>query len=73
MKYADRVYIGTGPLCCIDAIYNKLKGNNVILIDEKTETGGAWTTIKHNDLPPLEIGCHIWSIDKATYSFIEKF
>jgi hypothetical protein len=73
MKHVDRVYIGTGPLCCIDAIYNRQKGYNVILLDEKTEIGGAWTTIKHNNLPPLEIGCHIWSIDKLTYRFIERF
>jgi len=73
MKTYDKVYIGTSPICCIDSICSKSEDNHVILIDENPTFGGGWTTIKHNNLPLLEIGCHIWSIDYEVFNFISKF
>ena len=73
MKIYDRVYIGTSPISCIDSICHKLKNENVILIDEKTSFGGGWTSIKYEGLPYIEIGCHIWSIDKDVLAFISDF
>jgi len=73
MKSFDRVYIGTSPVCCMDAIYNRLKNENITLLDERFSFGGAWTSIEHEDLPLLEIGCHIWSVDNDVFEFIIEF
>lgn len=69
----DSIIIGTSPISAIEALYRNHRGEKVLLIDEKETFGGAWTAIKHNDLPDLEIGCHIWSIHKGAFEFLEKF
>lgn len=72
-KY-DCVYIGTGPITAIDAIYRQMQSKgDVLLIDEKAQIGGAWVAIEVGDFGHLEVGCHIWSYNKKAYHFLRTF
>jgi hypothetical protein len=72
MEIIERVIIGSSPLAIIEAMYLKSKGRSVVNIDERSEIGGAWTTISHFGFPEVELGCHIWSYNKETYQLISK-
>jgi hypothetical protein len=69
----DRIIIGTSPLAITEAVFQKKQGNSVLNIDSKQRFGGAWTTIKHDGIPEVEIGCHIWEVEKNATSFLKKF
>lgn len=42
-------------------------------IDDKAVAGGAWTTIQHKGIPAVEIGCHIWEVEKSATDFLRTF
>lgn len=65
--------IGSSPISLFEAIYQAKKGNKVTIFESLDRVGGAWASIQHNDDLNLEIGCHIWDVNKKTYLFIEKF
>jgi len=56
-----------------EAIFRTKQGEKVLLIDEQNDLCGAWKTIKYNRLPEIEVGCHIWDIQKDTFRFLESF
>ncbi|MCH2223603.1 MAG: hypothetical protein MK066_02455 [Crocinitomicaceae bacterium] len=72
-KEYDVIIIGTSPLAIAEAVYQKTQGKSVLNIDQHDEVGGAWTTIKYDNLPEIEIGCHIWEIQKETTDFLQRF
>lgn len=67
------VIIGSSPLAVTEAMWQKLHGKSVLNIDDKSVAGGAWTTIKHDGIPAVEIGCHIWEVEKGATDFLEQF
>ncbi len=69
----DAVLIGSGPINIIEAAFLKSQGKRVLIIEEREHPAGAWTTIKHENIPEVEIGCHIWDVDKETYDFLARF
>jgi protoporphyrinogen oxidase len=69
----DVLIIGTSPLAICEATYHKRKGKKVICIDQRESVGGAWTTVKHENIPAVEIGCHIWDVDKWSTTFLKDF
>lgn len=73
MEKFDRVYIGTGPISVADACHFASDDRNVLLVDDKARAGGAWVAIPIGEYGELEIGCHIWSYNKAVYDFLERF
>lgn len=73
MQLNDLVYIGTGPISVIDAVCNKVSGDKVLMVDNKSEVGGAWIAIAVGDFGKIEVGCHIWSYNKTAYQFLEDF
>ncbi len=68
----DCIIIGTSPLALAEAAYLNNNGYNCLNIEGKSEIGGAWTTIKYEDFPEIEIGSHIWSYNKKTYLLIQN-
>ncbi len=66
----DCILIGSGPIHLLEALYLSKQGKRVLVVEEKEQIGGAWATVTHQGLPPLEIGCHIWDIDKKAYAFL---
>lgn len=65
--------IGSGPISLFEAIYQAKRGNNVVVYEGRERYGGAWSNIKFNQKYDLELGCHIWDVDKGVYSFLESF
>ncbi|MEX1000584.1 MAG: FAD-dependent oxidoreductase [Crocinitomicaceae bacterium] len=68
----DIIYIGTGPINILDAYYQANTGKKVLMLDSKSQVGGAWVAIPVGDYGDLEIGCHIWSYNKKVYDFLEN-
>lgn len=69
----DKIYIGTSPVNIIDAVIEKKQGGKILLLDDKANIGGAWTTIDDDVLSEIEIGCHIWSFHLDSYKFLQEF
>lgn len=69
----DTVILGTSPLAIAEAVWQKTQGKSVINIDDKLIVGGAWTTIKHEGIPEVEVGCHIWEVEKSATDFLDSF
>ncbi len=67
------VILGTSPLAITEAVWQKSEGKTVINLDDKLVPGGAWTTIKHEGTPEVEIGCHIWEVEKGATDFLHQF
>jgi len=72
-QQTDVVIVGTSPLAIAEAVWQKSQGKTVLNIDDKSFAGGAWTTIKHEGIPEVEIGCHIWEVEKSATDFLKKF
>ncbi|MES2799869.1 MAG: hypothetical protein V4638_07620 [Bacteroidota bacterium] len=45
----------------------------MLLVDEKSQVGGAWGVTQVGDFGSLEIGCHIWSYNQSAYGFMQDF
>ena len=69
----DSVLVGSGPINIFEALYLRRKGQKVLIVDEHDRIGGAWATIRHEGLPELEIGCHVWDIDARVFGFLARF
>lgn len=72
-QHYNVVIIGTSPLGITEAVWQKNQGKSVINIDDKAVAGGAWTTIEHEGIPAVEIGCHIWEVEKSATDFLRAF
>lgn len=73
MSSFDVAIIGSGPVSLFEAIHQSNLGKSVLLIEERRQLGGAWSSIEYEPGHRYEIGCHIWDVDKDAYSFIEKY
>ena len=74
MKQSKKIaIIGSSPISLFEAIYQDKLGNQVTVFDEKKQIGGAWANINYGGELDVELGCHIWDVDKKTYTFIERF
>ncbi len=72
-KLYDHIFIGAGPISILEALSKKAEGKSVLVIDRAARIGGAWgTTILPNG-EDVEIGCHIWSISKPVFRFIDNY
>ena len=74
MKDINKIAIvGSSPISLFEAIYQAKKGSQVVVYDSSDRIGGAWSSIEYENGLNLEMGCHIWDVDKETYRFIERF
>ena len=67
----DNIIIGTSPLSIIEAT-SFISNGSVLSIEGTGDIGGAWSTMKYDNLPEIEIGCHIWSYNREVYNFLEN-
>ncbi len=72
-QHFNVVILGTSPLAITEAVWQKSHGKSVLSIDDKAVAGGAWTTIEHDGIPAVEIGCHIWEVEKGATDFLGAF
>ena len=69
----DFVVVGTSPIAITEAIFLQSQGKKVLLIDDASDFGGAWKTVHYASIPEIEIGCHIWDVEKRVTSFLDEF
>lgn len=69
----DVILLGSSPLAIAEAVFHRKQGRSTLNIDQREQIGGAWTTIRHEGIPEVEIGCHIWDIDPWAFKFLEQF
>jgi len=68
----DSIILGSGPISLIEAMHLSSQRQRVLILEKSGQLGGAWGTVQHGDLPPLEIGCHIWDVDSSAFKFISE-
>ena len=69
----DVVILGSSPLAITEALFQKKSGKKVVVIDEAPKIGGAWKSIDYQELPEIELGCHIWDVEKRVTSFLNQY
>lgn len=69
----DFVIIGTSPIAITEAIFLQSQGHKILLLDSSSQIGGAWKTVSYDSIPEIEIGCHIWDIEKRVTNFLDQF
>lgn len=69
----DHIFIGSSPHHLLNAMALEAQGKRVLVIEEKDQVGGAWSTVTLDELGEVEIGCHIWDYSPAVYDFFEEF
>lgn len=69
----DSIVVGAGPTSILEGLHLRAQGKRVLLLEQDDVIGGAWKTVSHDALPPLEIGCHIWDVDQKVYRFLQDF
>lgn len=68
----DTILIGAGPVNIIEAAYLIKQGKKVLIIEERDKPAGAWSTIQYNNLPEIEIGCHIWDVHEESCELLKE-
>lgn len=66
----DTILIGAGVVNIIEAAYLKSQGKSVLILEASDVAAGAWSTVSHDTIPEIEIGCHIWDIAKGAPEFL---
>lgn len=69
----SHIVIGSGPVSLLEALSLHAEGKQVLILEERPVTGGAWGFLSYPDWPPVEIGCHIWDLDPRAVKFIQEY
>src|SRR5688572_22047475 len=54
----DFIFVGTSPMCLLEACARRLSGHSVLMIDRATVPGGAWKTHEMFGHDDIENGPH---------------
>ena len=69
----DHAFAGAGPLHVLHAHFLARSGKKVLLIDNGDGIGGAWRVLDESVFQGIEIGCHIWDVDKKVFAFFRDY
>jgi len=69
----DCLFIGTSPICVLEAVAQHYAGKRVLLLDEADDLGGAWRTIDICGVMHADVGCHQIGHDPAMRDFLEQY
>lgn len=71
-SYYDDVVLGSSPVSMVEALYHARRGRRVLLVEQKSVLGGAWSMIDTLGLRRIENGCHLLTpADEEVYAFLE--
>ena len=71
-KHYDYIFLGTGIISIIEAIYYKKSGYSVKMIESKNNFGGAWRPIDIFDIKGVENSIHYFLFDKKSPTFMQN-
>ena len=69
-KKYDIIFVGTGMICVLEAVYQSLCGKSVLMIDRQNDMGGAWTSLEIFGLHEVENGIHYFLPDPYAFDFM---
>jgi len=71
-KRYDYIFLGTGIISVLDAIYHKRSGHSVLMIEGDNNFGGAWRPIDIFDSEDVENAVHYFLFDKKSPIFMKN-
>lgn len=69
----DCVFIGSSPIPLFEAIYQRLSGKTVLILEQAGECGGAWKSIDICGIPQVDLGCHTLGGNFKLKTFLENY
>lgn len=70
MKKYDVIFVGTGIVPILEAIYLNSIGKSVLMIDDQADVGGAWAPIELFDIKNVENAIHYFMPDPHAFNFM---
>ena len=71
-KKYDLIFIGSGMICVLEAVYQSLSGKSVLMIDQNEDIGGAWLTLDIFGLHEVENAIHYLLPDVYAFEFMKS-
>ena len=71
-KKYDIVFVGTGIICVLEAVYQSLSGKSVLMIDQKSKIGGAWASLSIFGVHNVENAVHYFLPDSNAFEFLRN-
>ena len=70
MKRYDVIFVGTGIIPILEAVYQSRCGKNVLMLDEKSDLGGAWASLDLFGLKNVENAIHYFMPDPKAFDLM---
>ena len=70
MKRYDVIFVGTGIIPILEAVYQSRCGKNVLMLDEKSDLGGAWASLELFGLKNVENAIHYFMPDPKAFELM---
>ena len=68
----DVIFLGTGIISILEAVYQERCGKKVLMIDKDTDIGGAWRPIDIFNLKDVENAIHYFLYDGDALPFMRN-
>ena len=72
-KEYDIIFLGTGIISILEAVYHSRKGKSVLMIDKESEVGGAWKPLNIFGYENVENAIHYFLPDPKSPGFMRDF
>jgi hypothetical protein len=71
-EIVDCIFIGTSPICLMEACYQVANGKKVAMVDSSDRIGGAWSPIDLFGLHDVENAIHYFLQSPIAFEFMRK-
>lgn len=71
-KTYDHIFIGTGMISVLEAIYQNSLGKSVLMLDKQNALGGAWLPVEIFNLHHVENAIHYFLDDPIAFKFMRE-
>lgn len=68
----DYIFLGTGIISILEAVYQERCGKKVLMIDKDSDIGGAWRPINVFNSKKVENAIHYFLHDDKSFSFMKE-
>ncbi len=72
MNKYDYIFVGTGIIPVLEAVYLSRSGKSVLMIDNQKEMGGAWISLNIFGLEKVENAIHYFMPDPYAFDFMKE-
>ena len=71
-KYYDFIFLGTGIISILEAVYQERCGKKVLMLDKDSDIGGAWRPINIFNLKDVENAIHYFLHNRESFQFMKS-